>query len=161
MLAGGGERVQFESRQHGVVLAGPLSRALVLAVAGGVLAALGWPATLPGAVALTFAAAIALRAVWRWERTRLIVTSERLVVVTGTLRRDRADVSLSRVGTVEVEQGLAGRLLGYGTVLAGDLEVPHVPDPRFVADLAAGVVAAREQANGRGARRTPLSARSD
>jgi hypothetical protein len=31
---------------------------------------------------------------------------------------------------VEIEQGLLGRLLGYGTVVAGDLEITHVPEPR-------------------------------
>ena len=43
---------------------------------------------------------------------------------------------LERVGPVEVEQGLLGRMLGYGTVIAGDLEVPYVPDPRRVGRLA-------------------------
>jgi membrane protein YdbS with pleckstrin-like domain len=136
MVAGGGERVRFEARQHGVVLAPQLARALVLAGGGAALAFLGWPASAAGALALALAAAMALRAVWRWERTRLVVTSERVVVVTGTLRRSRADVALARVGAVEVEQGLLGRLLGYGTVIAGDLEVPYVPDPHGVADLA-------------------------
>jgi hypothetical protein len=45
-------------------------------------------------------------------------------------------VRFARVGPVEVEQSLAGRLLGYGTLIAGDLEVPYVPDPRRVCRLA-------------------------
>ncbi|MBD0329674.1 MAG: PH domain-containing protein [Thermoleophilia bacterium] len=130
------ERVRLVARLHGVVLAPALARALPLAAVGGGLVVLGWPATPAGAVALALAAAIALRAVWRWERTRLLVTSERLVIVTGTLRRTRAEVPLARVRTVEIEQGVLGRLLGYGTLVAGDLEVPYVPDPRTVAELA-------------------------
>jgi membrane protein YdbS with pleckstrin-like domain len=130
------ESVRLEARQHGVVLAPALARALALAAAGGALVLLGWPATVPGALAVALAAAATLRAVWRWERTRLLVTTERLVVMTGTLRRTRAEVPLARVGTLEVEQGLAGRLLGYGTLVAGDLEVPYVPDPSRVADVA-------------------------
>jgi membrane protein YdbS with pleckstrin-like domain len=136
MVAGTPERVRLVARQHGVVLAGSLARALALAGAGGALALWGWPASLAGALALALAAVVALRGVWRWERTRLLVTTHRLVVVTGTLRRSRADVALARVSAIEVEQGLLGRLLGYGTVIAGDLEVPYVPDPGGVAELA-------------------------
>jgi hypothetical protein len=37
---------------------------------------------------------------------------------------------------VEVEQSALGRMLGYGTVIAGDLEIPYVPDPGRVCSLA-------------------------
>src|SRR6266511_2540308 len=39
-------------------------------------------------------------------------------------------VRVVRVGAVEIEQSVLGRLLGYGTVVAGDLEITHVPEPR-------------------------------
>jgi hypothetical protein len=39
------------------------------------------------------------------------------------------------VGTVELEQSLTGRLLGYGTVVAGEIEIDYVPQPRRVASL--------------------------
>jgi hypothetical protein len=39
-------------------------------------------------------------------------------------------VGLSRVGSFEVEQSLLGRVLGYGTLIAGDLEVSYVSQPR-------------------------------
>jgi membrane protein YdbS with pleckstrin-like domain len=112
-------------------------RSLPLAAAGAALWSFGWPATAPAAGALAIAAAVALRAAWKWERTRVLVTTERLIVVSGTLRRRRADVPLARVASVEVEQGLIGRMLGYGTVIAGELEIPYVADPRHVAELAA------------------------
>lgn len=53
------------------------------------------------------------------------MSEDRLVVVHGTLQRRTASASLD--GVVEVEQSLLGRLLGYGTVVAGELEVPYVP----------------------------------
>lgn len=127
--------IRLDARPHGIVLAGPLARALVFAAAGGALFALGWPVSPLGALPLATAAAIALRAVWRWERTRVIVTRDELLVVTGTLRRRAATVPLSRIGPVEVEQGVFGRLLGYGTLVAGDLELRHVARPRAVARL--------------------------
>jgi hypothetical protein len=35
-----------------------------------------------------------------------------------------------------MEQSGLGRMLGYGTVIAGELEIPYVPDPRRVCSLA-------------------------
>lgn len=97
----------------------------MLAGAGAALLALAWPLSPVGALLLAAGALSALRAVWRWERTRLLVSDDRLVVVHGTLRRRSASAALA--GAVEVEQTLPGRLLGYGTVVAGDLEVPYAP----------------------------------
>jgi membrane protein YdbS with pleckstrin-like domain len=128
-------RIRLNARPHGVVLAAPLAKSLVLAVGGGVLLALGWPASGFAVVPLAVAAAIALGAVWRWERTRLLVTDDEVTVVSGSVRRRSATVALDRVGPVEVEQGVLGRLFGYGTLVAGDLEVPHVARPRVVARL--------------------------
>ena len=126
-----GEWVQLESRPHGAALVAPLARALVVAVAGGVRVAIGvvrvWPVGIAGVAALAVAAALAALAVWRWQRTQLVLTTEKLVVVHGLARRRAASVRLAHAGAVEVEQGLAGRLLGYGTLVAGDVEVPYVP----------------------------------
>ena len=66
-----------------------------------------------------------------------MVTTEKLFVVHGTVRRRAAAVRLARLGPVEVEQSLLGRLLGYGTVIAGELEIPYVPAPRELARLVA------------------------
>jgi uncharacterized membrane protein YdbT with pleckstrin-like domain len=84
---------------------------------------------------LVLAATLVLRAVWRWERTRVVLTTEKLFVVHGTLRRRAAAVRLARVGPVEIEQTILGRLLGYGTIVAGDLEITHVPRPERLVDL--------------------------
>jgi hypothetical protein len=35
---------------------------------------------------------------------------------------------------VEIEQSLLGRLLGYGTIVAGELEITHVPQPHRLVD---------------------------
>jgi len=135
------EKVLYETRRHGIVLAGSLSKALVLAAAGGALVALGWPYSAGGVVVMAVAALVALRAVWRWDRTKLVVTSDQLYIVSGVLWRCSATVRLSTLGAVELEQTLPGRLLGYGTLVAGDLEVDYVPRPRELHDriqLAAG-----------------------
>ena len=117
------------------MLAGPFARALGLAVVGVGCMAVGWPASVAGVILQVVGAAIVLRAVWSWERTRVVITTEKLFVVHGTLHRRAAAVRLARLGAVEIEQTLTGRLLGYGTIVAGDLEIDFVPEPRRVYGL--------------------------
>jgi uncharacterized membrane protein YdbT with pleckstrin-like domain len=135
MVTSGWERVCLEERRHAVVLAGPFLRALGLAAVGIGLMAIGWPASIGGVALQGLGAFIALRAVWNWERTRVVLTTEKLFVVHGTLRRRAAAVRLARIGAVEIEQSLPGRLLGYGTIVAGELEIEYVPGPRRVYGL--------------------------
>jgi uncharacterized membrane protein YdbT with pleckstrin-like domain len=132
-----GETVRFQARPHTAALFRPLSRSILLALGGGVLVGLSPPwLGVVGAVLLGVGALLALRAVLRWDRTSLVVTTEKLFVIHGVAKRRAAAVRFARVGPVEVEQGLVGRLLGYGTVIAGDLEIHYVPDPRRVGRLA-------------------------
>jgi uncharacterized membrane protein YdbT with pleckstrin-like domain len=131
------EEVCFDARRHGAVLAWPIAQAIALAVAGGILLTQDWPLAVPGAALMLLAALICLRAVWRWEHAHLVVTTEKLLVVDGTLRRRSSTVPLRSVENLGLEQSLAGRLLGYGTLVAGPLEIDHVPQPRSVYRLVA------------------------
>jgi uncharacterized membrane protein YdbT with pleckstrin-like domain len=117
----------LEAHRHGIALARPLLRAFVLALAGGACFLAPWTAVgALGAALLALAALIAVVAVARWDRTHLFVTGNALVVEHGFLRRSSASVSLS--GTVfEIERPLLGRILGYATVVAGELEIDCVP----------------------------------
>ena len=137
----GNDRVYVDSRRHGVVLVRPLGRALVLSLLGGVAFLGGWPVSAAGAALLCIAAAGALASVWRWDHTRVVLTGDRLYVVHGTLRRRAAAVRLAKVSTVEVEQSMLGRLLGYGTIVAGDLEIAYVPEPAEVCGLVTDLTA--------------------
>jgi uncharacterized membrane protein YdbT with pleckstrin-like domain len=116
-----------EAHRHGIALARPLLRALFVALAGGACFLAPWTASAAaGALLLAVAAFAAVVAVARWDRTHLRVTRNALVVEHGFLRRSSASVSLN--GTVfEVERPLLGRILGYGTVVAGELEIDWVP----------------------------------
>jgi uncharacterized membrane protein YdbT with pleckstrin-like domain len=131
-----GEEVVLEARPHGVALVRPVGRAVIVAGAGAACVVLGasvhWVLAAAGAACLAVGALLALSAVWRWDRTAVVLTTQKLFVVYGILRRRAAAVRLERVPAVEVDQGLLGRLLGYGTLVAGNLEIPHVPRARDV-----------------------------
>jgi hypothetical protein len=135
MDTSGWERICLDERRHAVVLAGPFVRALGLAAIGIGCMAIGWPLSILGVLLQIVGAVVALRAVWTWEQTRVVLTTEKLFVVHGTLRRRAAAVRLARIGPVEIEQSLVGRVLGYGTIVAGDLEIDYVPEPRRVYGL--------------------------
>jgi uncharacterized membrane protein YdbT with pleckstrin-like domain len=126
------EEVHLEARRHGIVLARPLASAIVIAGAGGVLATAASPVSVAGAVLVALAALVALRAVWKWERTRVVVTTDKVFVVNGTWRRRARAVRLAAVEAVELEQTLPGQLLGYGTVVVGPLALDYVPRPKHI-----------------------------
>ena len=117
----------LEAHQHGIALARPLSRAFALALAGAACFLAPWVAVAAaGAVLLALAAVIAVVSVARWDRTHLAVTESAFVIEHGFLSRNSASISFK--GTVfEVERPLLGRILGYGTVIAGELEIDCVP----------------------------------
>jgi membrane protein YdbS with pleckstrin-like domain len=132
-----GERVRLEERPHAAALMRPFGKSL-LAVVLGLVLVVAAPSTLGlvGAFLLAVAALYALAAVWRWDRTLLVVTSDKLFITYGIAQRRAAAVRLGRVGPVEMHQGVLGRVFGYGTVTAGELEIPYVPDPAKVCSLA-------------------------
>jgi uncharacterized membrane protein YdbT with pleckstrin-like domain len=133
-----GEEVRLDARPHGAALVRPLLRPLALGAAGAALAVVGqsyWIAGIAGAVLLGLAALLAFRAVLRWDRTRLLLTTRKLAVGYGIARRRSASVALVHAPALEFEQGVLGRLFGYGTLVAGDFEVPYVPDARRIRKL--------------------------
>jgi uncharacterized membrane protein YdbT with pleckstrin-like domain len=136
-----GEELCFHSRRHGIVLLRPFARALLVGGVGVVLLVGGRAALVLGAFALALAALVAVRAVWRWERTQIVVTTEKLAIIRGTVRRRSAAVPLSRLEVLDLEQSLPGRVLGYGTVIAGPLAIDGIGRPRDVCRLLARLAA--------------------
>jgi hypothetical protein len=135
MRCSDGEDIVVDARCHGIVLVPPLSRAAVIAGLGALGVSFGGIVAVVGALLLIVAGTLAAATVVRWDRTHVVLTTEKLFVVHGVLRRRAAAVRLRRIGAVEVEQTLIGRVLGYGTIVAGDLEIPYVPEPQRVSGL--------------------------
>ena len=136
MRPGRDEEVHLDARLHGAVLARPIVRSSMLVLLG--IAAMLVPfvaATVVGALLIAAGAFFTLRAVWQWERTHLVVTTEKVYLLNGTLHRRAKAVQLKKIEAVEIDQSLLGQLFGYGTVFVGPLEVRHIAHPSDVCDL--------------------------
>jgi len=53
----------------------------------------------------------------RRRATEIVVTDRRVIYKRGLLARHTVEMNISKIETVDVEQGLGGRIWGYGTVL--------------------------------------------
>ena len=69
------------------------------------------------------------------DRTRLVVTTDKVFLVHGVMHKRASAVMLRSLRVVSLEQSAVGRLLGYGTLHAGPLEVEYVPKARQVRDM--------------------------
>jgi uncharacterized membrane protein YdbT with pleckstrin-like domain len=130
------EEVYLDARLHGAVLARPIARSSMLVLLG--VAAMLVPfvaATVVGALLIAAGAFFTLRAVWQWERTHLVVTTEKVYLLNGTLHRRTKAVRLKAVEAVEIDQSLVGQLFGYGTIEVGPLRVGHIAHPSQVCRL--------------------------
>ena len=135
MYAEPNERIYFDVRRHGVVLMRPFLRAITLAIVGVFLLTMPWPVPVAGPIVIGIAAVSAFAAVWRWDRTRFVVTTDKVFLVQGVTRKRASAVRVHGLRSITLEQSLLGRLLGYGTLHAGPLEVEHVPHARRAHDL--------------------------
>jgi hypothetical protein len=124
-LLGENEQILFVTRQHWLVLAGEILSECVLSVALIVLvtlilvAPLGIPISpfvALGYVLLVFP----LFSLWRdaliWSNRKFVVTTHRVVQLSGVFNKNVIDSSLEKVNDVKMEQSALGRLFGYGDI---------------------------------------------
>jgi uncharacterized membrane protein YdbT with pleckstrin-like domain len=99
-------------------------RALLLAaLAGGLLlygeheaTKVGRSATFAGWLLLLIAAITFFGAWFRRLMTELSVTNHRVIYKSGFIRRHTVEMNMDKVETVNVDQSILGRMLGYGTI---------------------------------------------
>jgi uncharacterized membrane protein YdbT with pleckstrin-like domain len=117
-----GETVRVVGRLHWLIYANAVLL-LVIALAIALLAAELTDPTqrqLVLLVALVVAVLGGLVFLGAWIRrksTEIVVTDRRVIYKRGFIARRTVEMNISKVETVDVEQSIAGRLLGYGTVL--------------------------------------------
>lgn len=118
-----GETLRYVGRLHWIVYLPGLALfavAVVLSVA--IVAANQFgnavPYLLMALVVLMLASLLTLMAaaVRRWT-TEIAVTDRRVIFKRGLIRRHTIEMNMDKVETVDVDQSLAGRILGYGDIV--------------------------------------------
>jgi len=122
-----GESVFYRARLHWVVMFRTLLLGTALDLAGLGLLVFAFlkrnptgeaPAALVAiGIALLFLASVVMVVGFvRRSATEITVTNRRVVIKTGIASRRTTEVLLSKVESVDVEESLMGRMLGFGTV---------------------------------------------
>ena len=141
-----GETLVYRAPLHWIVYV----RGMTLAVIGVIVLAYGasspegppgsWQDILHVAIMaigafLLLVAALSLAAAFiRRHTTEIAVTSRRAIYKTGVVRRITSEISVDKIETVLVDQGILGRILNFGTIVirgtGGGLEpVRNIGDP--------------------------------
>ena len=145
-----GETIVYATRQHWVIYL----RTIVLLIICILLAAAAVSTSdnqnislALGVVAIIFALlglSAGLRAFIRRATTELAVTDHRVIYKTGLLARHTIEMNRDKVESVDVDQTILGRILGYGTIIVrgtgGSLEpIRNIGDPlTFRSHITAG-----------------------
>lgn len=78
---------------------------------------LGLESLLAGFIFILFSVLIALLAYVRYQATELALTDTRLLAKVGWISRRSQEVRLMKIESIQVEQGILGRCLDYGTLV--------------------------------------------
>lgn len=71
---------------------------------------------LAGFIALWALFALAAAAIRRGT-TEMVVTNRRVIYKSGLISRRTMEMNISKIETVDVDQGILGRIFGYGTIM--------------------------------------------
>ncbi len=105
-----GERVTHETRLHKMMFALPV----IAAIAGIALAYV----SIPAGGALFGAAIVWVLGAWiRYVSSEFAVTDKRVIIKVGLLHRRTVEMLLIKVEAISVDQTIAGRIFGYGTIV--------------------------------------------
>jgi uncharacterized membrane protein YdbT with pleckstrin-like domain len=119
-----GEKLYAKAKLHWTIF----SKAMLLTTVAVILASLSLRASLAGSTELSsvtwyLGIPALLGGIWfageafiRRHSTELAVTSKRVIVKFGFIKRSTIELNHSKVESFHVEQGVLGRMLGYGTL---------------------------------------------
>jgi membrane protein YdbS with pleckstrin-like domain len=129
-----GEQLAIDVRPHWKYLAGPIF-AVAVVVVGSVVALVE---DVPHWAEVALAVLLVLCLVWllgryiKWVTTSFVVTTERLIMRKGVLRRSVREILLDRLTDITYNQTLLDRIMGCGNIL---LESPGRDSPETFPDL--------------------------
>ena len=108
-----GESVIYSAKLHWVVFLWPaiwLVIALIMFSSGGDAAA-------AGGGAIVIAILIGIASFINYSTSEFGITNKRVLAKVGFIRRNSLEVLLTKVEGIQVNQGILGRMLGYGSVV--------------------------------------------
>lgn len=136
-----GETVVYETRLHWKIYMRALLAlfvCIILAIAAayvdGSSQSISLALWIAAAIFALLALSAALSALIRRATTELAVTDHRVIYKTGLIARHTLEMNRSKVESVDVDQTIVGRFLGYGTIVVrgtgGSLEpIRNIEDP--------------------------------
>ena len=63
----------------------------------------------------------------RYKSTELAVTTKRVIVKHGFIRRQTVEINLNKVESIQVDQGVLGCLFNFGTLVISGTGTSHAP----------------------------------
>ncbi len=118
-LLGDNERILMETHQHWFVLFNKifLEIILIIGIIGVSLYAYTYyPVALAGLALVLVPLAGMLKDIAVWRNQAYLVTTRRVIQISGVLGKDVVDSSLEKVNDVKLSQSFLGRMFGYGDV---------------------------------------------
>lgn len=118
-----GEQVAYRTKLHWSVFGGA-----VFWVVLGVVMLSANSANPAGVLSLVFAPIAGVLEYIAFATSEFGVTTKRIIIKTGFIRRISAETLLTKVEGIAVEQGILGRLFGYGTIIVhgtGSTRTPY------------------------------------
>ena len=89
-----------------------------------------WPYILIGTLLLPAFGAGLLLWLWAWvvyATTELAITNKRVIAKTGLIQRRTIEMFLEKIESIQVDQGVLGRLLDFGSVIISGTGVQSAP----------------------------------
>ena len=75
---------------------------------------------------------------WVWilyKTTEIAITNKRIIAKFGFISRSTIEINLPKVESVQVDQGVMGRMLDYGTIIVAGAGTPNLSIPGAAAPL--------------------------
>ena len=110
-----GEVIKYRAKIHWAIYTWPsiwFLFALLLLVSGGNSAPFSW-------VFFILALFLGLRSFIIVKSSEFVLTTKRVIMKSGFLRRNSTDVLLAKLESFNVDQGFIGRIFNYGTFIVG------------------------------------------
>ncbi len=63
----------------------------------------------------------------RYRTTELAVTTRRVIVKTGLIRRSTVEININKVESIQVDQDILGRMFNHGTLIMAGAGTPQAP----------------------------------